>query len=76
MNYIATGNFGRCAFCGDDVRLLPHWCDRLQERDPSRLYCCSCGADLGPDDGFRDPDCMACLARQEEAELDEAGLAP
>ena len=36
-----------------------------------RLTCCSCGADLGDaDDPYRDPDCLDCLNRENDAELD------
>lgn len=37
-----------------------------------RLTCCVCGADLGEDDDYRDPDCMQCLEREvrEEDERD------
>lgn len=36
-----------------------------------RLTCCTCGADLGDaEDPYRDPDCSACLNRQ-EAEAEE-----
>lgn len=35
-----------------------------------RLRCCVCGADLGSaEDPYRDPDCMDCLRREYEHEM-------
>lgn len=37
----------------------------------SRLTCLTCGADLGDaEDPYRDPDCLACLYRSIQEDLD------
>ena len=45
----------------------------INKRNPDRLYCCTCGADIGDaTDPYADPNCAECLEYDSSFDCEEA----